>query len=112
MAHRSEERRDRPLEGGHQPLDPGRIGCDAFAEIKSGIEAGECNHALRPLHRRGQRQPDASDNAVGAPGVENIVNRFALVPHDSRLRFHGHYLECTHGVEVAQATMRHRANSA
>ena len=40
------------------------------------------------------------------------MDRFTLVPQHSRLRFHGDDLERAHGVEVAQAAVGHRTNSA
>lgn len=111
LLHRSEERWNRPFESCHQALGPVCVDSDALAKFEGCIEAVEGNHALRPLHRRSQCQPYPSNNAVRTPGVKNIVNRLALVEDHARLGLHGHYFEGAHRIEVAQATVRHRADS-
>ena len=77
-------------------------GGDALAEIEGRVEGVERHHALRPIHRGRERQPDARDDAVGAPGVQNFVDGFAFVKDQPRLRLHGDDFQRAHGIEVAQ----------
>ena len=79
LQNRREERRDRPLENGYQPFDPCRVNRNFLAEIESGAERAKRHDALRPFHGRRQRKPYSSDDAVGSPGMQNLVYRFALV---------------------------------
>ena len=65
----------------HQPLGPR---CDRVAmrslKSKAASKVIEGNGALRPLDTAGvKRQPDARDDSVRSPGVQNIMNRFTLV---------------------------------
>ena len=83
-----------------------------LAEIKGAVEGVECDGALGPIHRGRKRQPDARDDAVGAPGVQNLVNCFAFVSHDARFGFHGDDFHGAHRSEIAQIAVSDRADSA
>ena len=74
-------------------------------EAEGLIEGIEGRSALRPIDCRCKRKPDARDDAVGAPGVQDLVDRLALVQHHARLILHGDDFEGAHGVEVAQAAV-------
>ena len=110
-AHRAEEGRDGPLEGSDQALGPLFRGSDALAEIKCLVEGVEGHGTLPPLHTRRQRQPDAGDDAIGAPGMQDLVNFFSFMMDEAGFLFHGDHVDGTHGGEVSQAAMRHRADA-
>src|SRR5260370_7073754 len=84
---------------------------EGLAGFEWGFERGKRDGALRPLHRRRERQPNACDNAVGSPCVQNVVYRFSLMFHHTRFRFHGDQLDGAHRLEVTQISMRHRTDS-
>ena len=111
LANGREERGNRPLKNRYKPLDPCRTRRDFLAEIESGGKRVKRHDALGPLHSRRQRKPDAGDDAVGAPGVENVMNRFALVMNDARFGLHGDNFEGADRLKIAKASVCDRADS-
>jgi hypothetical protein len=56
--------------------------------------------------------PDAGNDAVGAPGVHDLVHGIALVFDDAGLSFHGDDFDGADGAKITQAAMGNRADAA
>ncbi len=84
---------------------------DFLAEVERRGKSVERHDALRPVHGGRQREPDARNDAVRAPGVENFVDGFAFVQDHARLRLHRDHFDGAHRLKIAQPAVRHRADA-
>ena len=110
MLYRSEERWNGPLKSGDETFLP-RAGGDFLAEIEGRVEGVEGDDALRPIDDRREREPNARDNAIGAPSVQKFVDSFAFVEDQTRLGFHGDDFQGSDGVEITQVPVGYRADA-
>ncbi len=103
---------DGPLEGGDEALGPVGVVGDLFGEGEGLVEGVEGDATLRPGDSGSESEPDPGDDAVGAPGVEDVVDGLAFVEDDAGFGFHGDDFDGADGFEVAQAAVGDGADAA
>ena len=81
----SKEGGNRPLECRDEPLGPDGARGDFLAEVECRFEGIKGDRALGPIDGGCERQPNARDDSVGAPSVQDCVHGFALVKNESGL---------------------------
>ena len=86
-------------------------GCNFFAEVESGGKRVKRRNALRPFHRWSEREPNAGDDSVRAPGMQYFVNRFSFMENYARFRLHGDHFDGAHRLIIAKVSVRDRADS-